>query len=270
MIAGNPSDSEERANDPLHGLIILDKPTGISSARALYRIRGHTGQRKSGHAGTLDPMASGVLILCLGKATKLVERVMHLPKVYRAVARLDVTSESFDADRPMVAVDIEQIPDEAALTAALASFQGVSQQVPPTISAIKVRGLPAYKRVRRNETVVLGPRRVVIYSAKVLAYRWPVIEFELRCGRGTYVRALIRDLGERLGTGGCMTSLRRCAVGPFDETYIRTIDQIARCADPSDYMISMERTVALLDTAENAASSSNAMNSANVTSPVKV
>lgn len=264
MIAENTSESKSSTNEPLHGLIILDKPKGISSAKALYRIRSHTGQRKSGHAGTLDPMATGVLILCLGKATKLVERIMHLPKVYRTVARLDVTSESFDADRPMVDVEIENVPDEETVKAVLASFEGIIQQVPPAISAIKVQGVPAYKRVRRNETVVLQPRPVVIYSAKLLAYRWPEIEFELHCGRGTYVRGLIRDLGQRLGTGGCLTGLRRSAVGPFDETCIRTIDEIAQCTDPSDYMIPMERTVALLDCAEESASTLSATNATSV------
>ncbi len=137
------------------GIINLSKPVGISSAKALYRVRSIIHQRKSGHAGTLDPGASGVLVLCLGKATKLVERIMDQPKVYRATARLDVTSESLDADSPLVPVEVALIPDVETIRAACARFVGTVDQVPPQISAVKVGGQPAYKRARRNEVVEL-------------------------------------------------------------------------------------------------------------------
>src|SRR5262245_31060474 len=115
----------------MDGLLILDKPAGISSAQALYRVRKLLGERKSGHAGTLDPAAEGVLLICLGKATKLVESMMDLPKVYRATARLDVTSSSFDSDRPLVPVAVERQPDEPTLRAALFRFEGEIEQIPP-------------------------------------------------------------------------------------------------------------------------------------------
>lgn len=199
----------------LDGLINLHKPCGISSAKVLYRVRAITGQRKSGHAGTLDPAAEGVLLLCLGKATKLVERLMALPKTYRAEARLDVTSESFDSDRALVPVEVDSIPSRAAVQAALSRFEGTIEQVPPMVSAIKIGGRPAYWHERQGETIELKARPVTIYHLSLLSYDWPRLSFELHCGRGTYVRSLIRDLGEALGTGGCLTALSRTAVGPF-------------------------------------------------------
>ena len=199
----------------MDGIINLDKPTGITSAKALYRVRSITRQRKSGHAGTLDPGASGVLVLCLGKATKLVESIMDQPKVYRAKARLDVTSESFDSDRPLVPVEVAAVPSPERLQEACKPFEGQIEQIPPRISAVKVGGQPAYKRARRNEPVELAPRPARIYWLHVYRYAWPDLDFELCCGRGTYVRSLIRDLGATLCTGGCLTSLIRTRVGPF-------------------------------------------------------
>lgn len=199
----------------MNGVIVLNKSPGITSAKALYRVRAITGQRKSGHAGTLDPAAGGVLVLCLGRATKLVERIMNLPKTYRAAARLDVTSASFDADAPLAPAPVGRVPTGDEVAAAFASFVGWIEQTPPAVSAVKVGGTPAYKRVRRGEAVTLSPRPVRIDEIHILSFDWPHLEFEMRCGRGTYVRSLIRDVGLRLGTGGCLTGLTRTAVGPF-------------------------------------------------------
>ena len=199
----------------LDGLLIVNKPAGITSAKALYRVRRLTGQRKSGHAGTLDPAATGVLIICLGKATKLVERLMDLPKAYRAEARLDVTSLSFDSDEPLIDVPAERVPTELEVREAFAAFVGTIEQVPPALSAIKVGGMPAYKHARKGAPVELKARPVRIDRIDVLEYGWPVVTFEMQCGRGTYVRSLIRDVGARLRTGGCLVSLERLAVGPF-------------------------------------------------------
>lgn len=200
----------------MDGLINLNKPTGITSAKAVYRLRRVTGERKSGHAGTLDPGASGVLLVVLGRATKLVERLMHLPKVYRATARLDVTSESFDADRPLVEVAVAGPPARRDVEAALARFEGTIEQIPPAVSAVKVGGKPAYLLERRGKAPTLAARRVVVHWFALHGYEWPRIDFELCCGRGTYVRSLIRDLGAVLGVGGCLTSLVRTAIGPFN------------------------------------------------------
>ncbi len=223
----------------LDGIINFHKPTGITSAKALYKVRSITHQRKSGHAGTLDPGASGVLILCLGKATKLVESIMNLPKVYRATARLDVTSESLDSDRPLLPVDVGRIPAIAAVQEACSSLEGEIEQVPPQISAIKIAGRPAYKRAAHGQSVPLKPRPVRVYWLHVHAYTYPEIDFEVCCGRGTYVRSLIRDLGTKLGTGGCLTSLVRGRVGPFEVGDAWTLEALQAAVAPEEYLIDL-------------------------------
>ena len=231
----------------MDGLINLDKPIGITSAKALYRVRSITRQRKSGHAGTLDPGASGVLVICLGRATKLVELIMDQPKVYRAAARLDVTSESFDSDRPLVAVTVPTVPTREDLLAACSQFEGLIQQVPPRISAIKVGGVPAYKRAAAGQTMNLAARPVRIYWLHVHEYIWPVIDFEVCCGRGMYVRSLIHDLGERLGTGGCLTSLARTRVGPFTQAEAWLFDDLRDAPSPTQYVTDLDVARRLLE-----------------------
>jgi tRNA pseudouridine55 synthase len=221
----------------MDGVLIVDKPRGISSAKALYRVRKILGQRKSGHAGTLDPAADGVLILCLGKATKLVEAMMDLPKIYRATARLDVTSTSFDSDRPLVEVPIQAVPGETQIRAALARFEGEIEQVPPAVSALKIGGRPAYELERKGKPVVLAPRRVRIYWTHLHRLSWPEVDFEMACGRGTYVRAIVRDLGAILQTGGCLTSLSRLAVGPFRREDAITLERLESAAAPAEGVI---------------------------------
>lgn len=230
----------------MDGVVNLNKPVGITSAKALYRVRKITRERKSGHAGSLDPAASGVLIICLGKATRLVEALMDQPKVYRATARLDVTSESYDSDRPLVEVPVAVPPDEASVRTACQRFEGVIEQVPPKVSAIKVGGRPAYKRERAGQHLELKSRPVRIYWLHLWRYEWPVLEFELACGRGAYVRALIRDLGRALGTGGCLTALTRSAVGPLHLDDARTFEDLENAADPGEYLIALERVRELL------------------------
>lgn len=230
----------------LDGIIALNKPTGISSAKALYRVRSVTGQRKSGHAGSLDPAASGVLVLCLGRATKLVETIMDQPKVYRATARLDITSKSFDSERGHDPVAVDVPPTGPALESAMALFEGAIEQVPPRLSAVKVRGMPAYKRVRRDPDMQLRPRQVRIDWLYVHRYDWPELDFEMCCGRGTYVRSLIRDLGEALGTGGCLTSLRRTQVGPFAEADAWTLASLEAARQPTAYTIPLARAREML------------------------
>lgn len=232
----------------MDGIINFNKPVGITSAKALYKVRAITGQRKSGHAGTLDPGASGVLVLCMGRATKLVERIMDQPKVYRAAARLDVTSESFDADRPLLPVPVARTPTGDVLRSALLSLEGAIEQIPPDISAVKVGGVPAYKRARRGQPLELKPRTVHVYWLHLHEYDFPYIDFEMCCARGAYVRALVRDLGLRLNTGGCLTSLARLRVGPFTIDDAWTLDTLQQAADPTVYLIELSRAVRLLET----------------------
>jgi tRNA pseudouridine55 synthase len=230
----------------MDGLINLDKPPGISSARALDRVRRVLGQRHSGHAGTLDPAAGGVLLVCLGKATRLVERLMDQPKIYVATARLDVTSESYDAARPMVPVDVSDPPETRRVLEAAARLEGLVAQLPPAISAIKVGGQRAYRLARSGQKPRLAPRTVRIYWIHVIEYRWPCLSFELACGRGTYVRALIRDWGAALGVGGCLTALVREAIGPFRRAEAHSLEQIEQAADPGRFVLPPARVMELL------------------------
>lgn len=235
----------------MDGLLILDKPAGITSAKALYRVRSILKQRKSGHAGTLDPAATGVLILCLGKATKLVERLMGLPKEYVATARLDVTSSSFDSDRETVPVQVPRVPTDEEVRAACAAQVGTIFQTPPAVSAIKIGGRAAYKLERAGKPPTLSPRPVRIDRLTVTRYAWPELDFELVCGRGTYVRAIIRDLGTALGTGGCLTSLRRTQIGPFHVETAFTISCLGTMGDPWEAVISLEDAGRMLATAKS-------------------
>lgn len=231
------------------GIINFEKPSGITSAKALYKVRSITRQRKSGHTGTLDPAASGVLVICMGRATKLVETIMDQPKVYRAKARLDVTSKTFDSDGPTTPIEVPSVPSNTALRDAIMSFEGTIEQTPPAVSAIKVGGVPAYKRVARGQPVKLQPRPVKIYWIHLYGYNWPEIDFEVCCGRGTYIRALIRDLGDKLGTGGCLTSLTRERVGPFARSDAWTLERLGDAAGPDEYTIPLEHARTLLSQA---------------------
>ena len=210
----------------MDGLIIFNKPRGITSAKALYRIRTITGVRKSGHAGTLDPLADGVLVICQGRATKLVEQLMDQPKVYRATARLDVTSASFDTEQELVPVPVDAPPTRDAIDAAAVALEGTIEQVPPAFSALKLRGRPAYRIAARGEVPELKARTVQVYWLCVHAYEWPTLDFEMCCGRGTYVRSLIRDWGQALGVGGCLTALTRSAVGRLTLDDALTFDDL--------------------------------------------
>ncbi len=230
----------------IDGIFNLNKPTGITSAKAVYRIRSITGVRKSGHAGTLDPGADGVLLVCQGKATKLVEQIMDLPKVYRTTARLDVTSESYDSDRQLIDVPVREIPTEQAIRDALATFEGETEQYPPRVSAIKLGGVPAYKTVGMENAPKIRPKTIRIYWIVLNSFAWPEVDFTVACGRGTYIRGLIRDIGVKLDTGGCLTSLTRLAVGPFNTDDAETFDSLADAPDPNRLHIPLEKARELI------------------------
>jgi tRNA pseudouridine55 synthase len=168
-----------------------------------------------GHTGTLDPLATGVLVLCVGAATRLTEYVQDMAKTYRAGVRLGARSDTDDADGAVTPVPVDRPPERAAVEAQLQAFIGEIDQVPPAFSAAKVTGRRAYDLARQGEAVALRPRRVRVHGIDVLAYEYPRLELEIRCGKGTYIRSLARDLGERLGCGALVETLRRTRVGPF-------------------------------------------------------
>ncbi|HUW81898.1 MAG TPA: tRNA pseudouridine(55) synthase TruB [Phycisphaerae bacterium] len=209
----------------MDGVINLYKPTGVSSARHAYRLRPIVGTRKVGHAGSLDPFADGVLVVAIGRATKLVERLMGLPKLYRTTLRLGVTNATLDPEQPFEPVPVATPPSSQRLAEVLGHFVGLIDQVPPPFSAVKVGGRPAYKMAARGEQVRLDPRQVRIYQIELLGYDYPNIELQVRCGRGTYIRSLARDVGSALGTGACCQTLTRLAVGPFHLDLSVRLDQ---------------------------------------------
>lgn len=230
----------------MDGIINLHKPVGMTSTRALEHVRRLMGQRKSGHAGTLDPLAEGVLLICLGRATKLTEALMDQPKLYRAAAALDVTSSSFDGETPPLPVAVLRPPELPEVEDALRSFEGLGVQVPPATSAVKIGGRPAYKLSRRGQTPRLRPRSVAIYWTHVHRYAWPLLDFELACGRGTYIRGIVRDIGARLSTGGRLTALVRRAVGPFRIEDSWSLEQLDGAADRTQAVVPLDRARALL------------------------
>jgi tRNA pseudouridine55 synthase len=230
----------------MDGLINFWKPLGLTSAKTLERVRYLLGRPKAGHAGTLDPLAEGVLLICLGRGTKLVEKLMGLPKVYRVVAALDVTSASFDREQPLEPVPVASPPNELQVRAALAGFVGEIMQTPPSTSAVKIRGRPAYKLHRAGKEVTLLPRPTRIYWIHLHRYVWPALDFEVACGRGTYVRALIRDVGAALGVGGCLTQLTRTAIGPFRQGESWTLAALGDAAASSAAILSLDHVCELL------------------------
>jgi tRNA pseudouridine55 synthase len=200
----------------LDGVINLDKPPGASSARLVDRVKRLLPRgTKIGHAGTLDPFATGVLLLLVGKATKSCESLMGQRKGYDATVKLGARTATDDLEAPEEPVEGYAIPTDEEVRAAVARQVGAIEQRPPAFSAMKVGGQRAYKLARQGEAVEIKPRTVQVYSIDVLAYDWPTVRLRVECGRGTYIRAIARDLGDALGTGGYLTELRRTFVGDF-------------------------------------------------------
>jgi tRNA pseudouridine55 synthase len=196
---------------------VIDKPGGMTSREVVDRAqRWFPRGTRLGHTGTLDPLATGVLVLCVGQATRLTEYVQDMRKTYRAGLFLGACSDTDDADGTITPALVEQPPDRAAIEARLREFVGEIEQTPPAYSAAKVTGRRAYELARRGEDVALRPRRVRIHRIDLLACAYPRLELEVECGKGTYIRSLARDLGERLSCGALIETLRRTRVGPFE------------------------------------------------------
>jgi tRNA pseudouridine55 synthase len=208
------------------GLVVVDKPAGITSHDVVARVRRLAGTRKVGHAGTLDPMATGVLVLGLNRATRLLGHLTLTDKRYDATIRLGVTTTTDDAEGDGVETCPTDDLTEDAVREALTAFRGEIEQVPSAVSALKVDGQRAYARVRAGEEVELPSRRVTIHALEVTDVRLPDLDISVHCSSGTYIRAVARDLGAALGVGGHLTALRRTSVGPFDLSRARTLDEL--------------------------------------------
>jgi tRNA pseudouridine55 synthase len=196
------------------GLIIVDKPVGPTSHRIVQMVREGTGIRKVGHAGTLDPRASGVLVLCLGAATRLSEYLSTSSKRYEALIRFGSSTQTYDSNGS-VTRSTGKAPSRKEIEDTLEQFVGEIDQVPPPYSAIKLKGKKAYELAREGEEVELEARQVTIHLLDLLEYRPPDLVVDVECSAGTYIRSLAHDLGEKLGTGAHLAKLRRTKSGPF-------------------------------------------------------
>ena len=196
------------------GLLIIDKPVGPTSHDVVARVRRAAGLKRVGHAGTLDPLASGLMLVCLGPAARFVEYLVGLDKVYETTVRLGQATTTYDAEGDVTA---ERPVDVTAgqIAAALAAFRGPIRQQPPVFSAVKQDGQPLYKRARRGEAVSAPLREVVIHALDLLDFAPPLLRLRVACSSGTYIRSLAHDLGAALGCGGHVAALRRTAVGRF-------------------------------------------------------
>lgn len=210
----------------MEGVLIVDKPQGLTSHDVVYRLRRKLGMKKIGHAGTLDPMATGLLIMLIGKATRISQYLMSTDKVYEGEATLGVVTDSQDAEGEMM--ETRPVPElsEAAVREVMKGFLGDQYQIPPMHSAIKVDGVKLYHLARKGEEVEREPRFIRVSSFELLSFNSPKITFRLHCTKGTYVRTIAHDLGQKLGCGAHLSALRRTASGKFELNQGLTLEQI--------------------------------------------
>lgn len=206
----------KKKGDAVHGWVVLDKPSGITSTQAVATVRRIFNAQKAGHAGTLDPLATGILAVALGEATKTVPYVQDAAKIYRFTATWGESRDSDDAEGKVTGTS-DVRPTRDAIEAMLPRFTGTLTQTPPAYSAIKVAGERAYDLARQGEEVALEPRQVQVYEARLVEALPDQAVFEILCGKGTYVRSWVRDIAQALGTLGYVSQLRRTRVGGFLE-----------------------------------------------------
>jgi len=219
-------------NKELDGVLLVDKPGAHTSHDVVARLRGKLRMRKVGHAGTLDPMATGLLIVLLGRATRVSQFLISLDKEYEGSIELGKTTDSQDADGQVM--ETRPVPEltRAQVGAAMQGFLGDQYQTPPMFSAIKVGGVPLYKMARKGEDVEREPRFIRVMSWDLLEFASPRIDFRLRCTKGTYVRTLAHELGAKLGCGAHLSALRRTGSGRFSVAQALTMEQIEALTIP--------------------------------------
>ena len=211
---------------PLDGILLLDKPPGMSSNQALQRVRHLFRAEKAGHTGSLDPLATGLLPVCFGEATKIAGHLLGNAKCYETSARLGITTDTDDADGQVLRERAVPELSRDRVSAALRSFLGRIRQRPPIYSALKQGGEPLYAKARRGESIDVPEREVEVRSIDLLELAGPELRLRITCGSGTYIRSIVRDLGESLGCGAHVTALRRLWVEPFAEPRMFTLDAL--------------------------------------------
>lgn len=225
------AEAQKKSESQISGIIFLDKPSGWSSRRAvneMVRIFTGPGQKrvKAGHGGTLDPLATGMLPILIGEATRYAELGLNAEKAYRVSFDLSYQTDTLDMEGEVSERFAGEI-DESQLRAVIERFRGEQQQYPPAYSAVRIQGKRAYALARQGEEVEMPARIVMIADIRLLAFDFPVVELEVRCSKGTYIRSLARDIGAALGMGGCVTALRRLSTGGWPEALMVTPETVA-------------------------------------------
>jgi tRNA pseudouridine55 synthase len=218
--------TKDSRDKPINGLIILDKPTGMTSNRCLQKIKHLLGASKAGHTGSLDPLATGVLPLCFGEATKISQFLLESDKVYSATIKLGVKTNTGDSEGQIVGETEVPDLDLTTIENTVQSFVGSIDQVASNFSALKQNGVPLYKLARAGKKIEPKSRRITIYYIKVLSWASPNINVEVSCSKGTYIRSLAEDIGAKLGIGAHITALRRLKAGPFNLEQSYTIEDL--------------------------------------------
>jgi tRNA pseudouridine55 synthase len=216
----------DQGNAP-EGVLIVNKEAGWTSHDVVAKVRRVLGENKVGHAGTLDPSATGVLPILVGRATRIAEYLIDWDKEYRAVLRLGETTDTQDATGTVLSIIDPREVDEAALQAVLTRFRGAQRQLPPMYSAVKIGGQPLYKAARAGKTIDRAERSITIHQLEIVAAHGRDVTLHIVCSKGTYVRTLCADIGQALGVGGHLYALERLRVGPLSIDHALTVDQVA-------------------------------------------
>jgi len=231
----------------ISGILLLDKALGVSSNAALQQVRALYNAAKAGHAGSLDPLASGLLPVCFGQATKVCGRLLSSGKTYRVIVQLGARTESGDGETQVIEQAAVPSLDDRAVDAALATFVGEQQQVPPMHSALKFEGKRLYELARRGETVEREARTIVIHRIARVRLERDEVEFDVYCSKGTYIRTLAADIAARLGTIGYVRGLRRLSLDPFDDLPMYTLEQLAGLSPTARDALLLQADRAFLD-----------------------
>jgi tRNA pseudouridine55 synthase len=231
----------------IDGILLLDKALGVSSNAALQQVRALFNAAKAGHAGSLDPLASGLLPVCFGQATKVCGRLLSSGKTYRVLVQLGARTESGDGETEVIERAVVPPLDDRAVDAALAAFLGEQQQVPPMHSALKFAGKRLYELARRGESVEREPRKIVIHRIARVRWEGDELEFDVYCSKGTYIRTLAADIATRLGTIGYVRGLRRLSLDPFDDLPMYTLEQLTALSPAARDALLLQPDRAFLD-----------------------
>ena len=231
----------------MNAVINLNKPKGISSQQAVTRVKRITGVKKAGHAGTLDPMATGILLVCTGEATKITRFLSDLDKEYLAVMKLGEKTDTYDSEGTVIQKSEGFSLQRQDIEDVLAGFRGTIEQTPPMFSALKMAGRPLYSLARRGIMVERARREVTIFGIEIAGFSLPFVEMRISCSKGTYIRSLCNDIGEILGMGAHITSLQRTRIGRFHIEDSITLDELQECPDAGNVFVGIDDALGHLE-----------------------